>query len=157
MWHPDSECFPISICRPQSAVSLFGLMNSLILLDHKNMNNCSFKEKKSVNDRHVHQEWVSLSLLDTFQYILFCTRRGNSTSEKKKNQTFTSAHVQCTSPQRSVEAGLDGGDAVYRQHWVSVWKVKVLSRVWTLHQTENSSQVLIGSKRCYKKKKKHPE
>lgn len=74
------------------------------------------------------------------------TRQGNGTSEKKKKQAIATAHVQCTSPQRSVEVGWDGRDAVFWKHWVSVWKVKALSRVWTLHQTENPSQDLTRSK-----------
>lgn len=40
--------------------------------------------------------------------------------QEKEKGSMAPAHVRGTSPQRSQEAGADGGDVVFRQDWVSV-------------------------------------
>lgn len=68
-------------------------MNSLILFGHKIMN-CSFKEEKSLKDSHICQDWLLLSVLDAFQYILFWHEY--KTRQRHVREKEKTGHHNCT-------------------------------------------------------------
>lgn len=106
-------------------MSIFGLMKSIVPLsvsDTRNsLINFSLKGKESLNDRHIRQH--SCSYLDVMGLSVSHSDTGTDEAtapQEKEKRSIASAHVQRTSPQRSEEAGADGGDVVFRQDWVSV-------------------------------------